>query len=204
VVAVCVRPLAANEATGGHGPAAGARRSEKASTERFRQTEHKVRRQAKHGERLDGDRLMRMARGAIAIEAPADRAITPSLLAAIALVESGGLPTATGDEGRSVGLFQFSVAAWQDAARGPASKNGARGWTPADRRNPNTSMRAAVRWLSWGAERMKKGGLSVNVRTLAAFHNSGRVPSPSRTAYARKVARMEAKMRTLQARTAAR
>lgn len=46
--------------------------------------------------------------------ADAYRDLTPEILLAVITRESQGDPTAVGDSGRSVGLMQIGVAAWQD------------------------------------------------------------------------------------------
>lgn len=93
-------------------------------------------------------------------------------LQALALVESGANPKATGDGNRAVGAWQMHFAAWIDANNWLRSK----GRKTLDRsrwREPSVQREVAYAYLQVCKERLAGGGYEVTPRNIAFVWNMG-------------------------------
>lgn len=85
--------------------------------------------------RLSVPELLALADVALSMEKPV-KGCDRYWLVAVALVESGGDPSAVGDGGRAIGLHQFHLPAWADCWKGKLG----------NRYDPMDSFRAAIRY----------------------------------------------------------
>lgn len=92
------------------------------------------------------------------------------LLAAIAVVESGGNPAAVGDRGRSVGAYQIQAICVADVNR----IHGTDYRWPEDARNPVTAAAIARTYLEhWTAVYTRRTGDPVTPEVAARIWNGG-------------------------------
>ena len=88
---------------------------------------------------------------------------------ALALVESGGNPSAVGDGGRSVGLYQIGRIYVDDVNRIAGSN-----FTYADRYDPGKSRRMVEIYIAYYGRRYTRlTGCPATFEVLAAIHNGG-------------------------------
>lgn len=106
--------------------------------------------------------LNRLADNAIALEHGSP--LTRNELVAMCLVESSGNPSAVGDGGKAVGLFQFHAPTWKDIL--PSNP---------PRTDPLWQFRAAIRYAKRNAALRRGKRLGPTARSLWMAHNAGNV-----------------------------
>jgi len=108
-----------------------------------------------------------MALAQEAIELEGGSPLTAKQLVAMAMQESSLVPSAIGDRGQAVGLFQFHVGTWADHTNGL-------GWK---RDMPLESFRVAVRYAKRGARLLSRASDKKDrtVERLWSHHNVGNI-----------------------------